>query len=157
MLFLCFALVGALTIWYISVPLLGGAQPVAELEAPTGETLPERRDNLLRQLKELEFDYSMGKIEPQQYENLRGELSSETAQVLSQLESASTQQVSLPGAALSTSSTRNLDLEIELEIQIARARRRSSSEPSSTWSCSDCGRTMSADDRFCASCGTRRA
>jgi rRNA maturation endonuclease Nob1 len=127
------------------------------LEALTGETLPERRDNLLRQLKELEFDYSMGKIETEQYENLRGELSSETAQVLSQLESQLTQRSVSANAALDASSTRNLDLEIELEIQIARARRRAASEASSRWSCSDCGRTMSADDRFCASCGTRRA
>jgi rubrerythrin len=151
MLFLCIALIGALTLWYILLPLWRPAPAATATQISSAETLPERRDNLLRQLKELEFDQSMGKLDPSDYEQMRAELSSETSAVLAQLESStSTDDVS-------HLSTRNLDFEAELEIQIARARRRLTSGVDDSWRCSECGRQMAGSDRFCASCGARRS
>ncbi len=154
MLFLCIALISALTLWYILLPLWRPAAALATSPATPIETLPERRDNLLRQMKELEFDYSMGKVDANDYERMRGELASETSDVLSRLEASSAPR----GSA---TRTHNLDVEIELEIQIARARRRlvpSGPTPRADdlWHCTECGRQMAGSDRFCASCGARR-
>ena len=91
MLFFCIALISALTLWYILLPLWRPAAALATSPSTPTETLPERRDNLLRQLKELEFDYSMGKVDASDYERMRGELSSETSDVLSRLEASSAQ------------------------------------------------------------------
>jgi rRNA maturation endonuclease Nob1 len=150
MLSLFIALIGAVTLWYILLPLWRPAPVPTATQASSSETLPERRDNLLRQLKELEFDQSMGKLDASDYEQMRADLSSETADVLAELENAATADTT------SHTSTRNLDLEVELEIQIARARRRVTSRVDDSWRCAECGRQMAGSDRFCASCGARR-
>lgn len=154
MLFFCIALISALTLWYILLPLWRPAAALTTSPATPTETLPERRDNLLRQLKELEFDYSMGKVDASDYGRMRDELASETSDVLSRLEASSTRHDP-------ASSTRNLDLEIELEVQVARARRRfaptgPTPRADDLWHCTECGRQMAGSDRFCASCGVRR-
>jgi hypothetical protein len=151
MLFLCIALIGAFTLWYILLPLWRPAPVPDSSPVSLPETLPERRDNLLRQLKELEFDYSMGKIDVSDYEHMRADLSSETSIVLTRLENAGRVDKTPPPGP------RNLDLEIELEIQVARARRRLSSRADDKWRCTECGRQMGGSDRFCASCGARRS
>ncbi|HEX8235612.1 MAG TPA: hypothetical protein VF600_06615 [Abditibacteriaceae bacterium] len=151
MLFLCIALIGALTLWYILLPLWRPAPELTASPNSLSATLPERRDNLLRQLKELEFDYSMGKIDTSDYERMRADLSSETSIVLTRLENAARVD-STPAL-----STRNRDLEVEIEVQIARARRRLSSRTDDSWRCTECGRQMAGRDRFCASCGARRS
>jgi rubrerythrin len=150
MLFFSLALISALTLWYILLPLWRPAPVPTATQASSAETLPERRDNLLRQLKELEFDQSMGKLDANDYQQMRADLTSETSAVLAELENAKGH------GPISHASTRNLDLELEVEVQIARARRRLSASGRDLWRCTECGRQMAGSDRFCASCGARR-
>ena len=146
MIWLCTALLGALSFWYISMPLWLHATNAAHENLAPLDQLSERRDNLLRQLKELEFDHTMGKIETDDYTRLRREVAAETATVLTRLE-----KLQVPAASINVS--RNLEMESEIEVQIARSRRRLAAAKAQ-WHCAQCGRGMAESDKFCASCGT---
>jgi len=117
-------------------------------DATPRELLAEKHNSLLRQIKELEFDRSMEKINAEDYDPLHSELSDRAAQVLQSLEQSET-----------TGSAAIPDFDIETEVLIARARRKRASQNVSlsgaTWTCT-CGRTMSDSDKFCASCGSPR-
>ncbi len=144
-------------------------------------SLEARRDNLLREIKDLEFDRRMGKVEPDEYSAMRGELTSQAKAVLVQIEAlrakiAAPQTKSKPKSApLEKPTSRQLESDVENEILIARARRQREldiesevlisrarrrlaqkrSPEAARWRC-DCGRTMQASDAFCASCGAPR-
>lgn len=117
-------------------------------DATPRELLAEKHNSLLRQIKELEFDRSMEKINAEDYDPLHSELSDRAAQVLQSLEQSET-----------TGSAAIPDFDIETEVLIARARRKRASHNASlsgaTWTCA-CGRVMSEEDKFCASCGAPR-
>jgi hypothetical protein len=112
------------------------------------ELLIEERDSLLRQLKELEFDRSMDKINAADYDLLRAELSEQATQVLQRLETDETNDAVVAS-----------DFDIEAEVLVARARRKRMSQNASlsgaSWTC-ECGRAMSESDKFCANCGAPR-
>lgn len=121
--------------------------------------LQARRDNLLREIKDLEFDRRMGKIERDEHDATRAELAAQAKAVLRQIEALNAEKSPPKRARPSApeTSNRHLDLEIESEILIARARsRRAENQNADTrWHC-DCGRTMQDSDAFCAACGAPR-
>ena len=121
--------------------------------------LQTRRDNLLREIKDLEFDRRMGKIERDEHDATRAELAAQAKAVLRQIEALNAKKAAPRRArsVASETSDRHLDLEIESEILIARARHRLSENHREAlrWHC-DCGRTMQDSDAFCASCGAPR-
>ncbi len=90
MIYFLFFLIGLCAVAYVGAPFRRRAvheySPSARHDMAEARTLGERRDNLLRQLKELEFDRKMGKTEGEEYALLREELSVEAASVLQQLE-----------------------------------------------------------------------
>jgi hypothetical protein len=129
--------------------------------------LLERRDALLRDLKDLEFDRNTGKISDTDYTEMRAVTAEAASTVLQQLE----KNTQPPHPA-----RRRLEIEAEVEVLIARARRRgmwqepiaakSNGTPQEAvlnaafqaggWACTSCGRVMGKYDRFCASCGATR-
>ncbi len=90
MIYFLFFLIGLGAVAYVGAPFRRRAaheySPASRHDVAQGRALGERRDNLLRQLKELEFDRKMGKTEGEEYALLREELSVEAAAVLQQLE-----------------------------------------------------------------------
>lgn len=153
---------------YIVAPLRFSSQ--AALETAPREGLRSQRDALLSELRELELDHAMGKIETNQFESLRHEASTQAAQVLQDLEV-------LPAASSALAPhIANTEAEAEAEIAVARARRqraarndtlgrlaeaqiaaaRAPKTAAPTWTCPACSRAMNAQDRFCASCGAPR-
>jgi hypothetical protein len=75
---------------YVLLPLRGRAveYSIAQTADVTGhEILLEKRNSLLRQIKELEFDRSMEKINADDYARMRSELSAEAAVVIERIES----------------------------------------------------------------------
>lgn len=158
------------------------ALPVAAAKAPETDraALLERRDTLLRDLKDLEFDLEMGKIEPDDYAQLRATTAAAAAQVLERLEAVTSatggSRKRRKGSAANATATMrlpsNLELEAEIEILIARARQQLTSSsktangartnghlmPGSVtdWQCAACGRVMPDADLFCGSCGQPR-
>ena len=89
--------------------------------------------------QQLDFDLSMGKIGEEEYRQARAQLTTEIFD-----------QDVVPAQPSSN------DADIEAEILIARARRRKRETPATSWTCGECGRAMSGEDRFCASCGAAR-
>jgi hypothetical protein len=113
---------------FIALPL---ARPPASETPSLGTVSPEllaRRDRIYGELRELEFDFHVGKVTDPEYSLSRDRLESEAARVL-----------------------RAIDVEIaSLEQAIEREvnhLREASSE------CSACGATVNPGARFCPACG----
>jgi hypothetical protein len=154
--------------FYIAAPFYREASLRAPAGAPLRarqRELETRREGLLRELKELELDRRMGKVDADQYAQSRARATQEASLVLRQLEALISPTAPREKASTRTSPSLNkhhnvasrsvarLDLEVELEIAVARARRQKSvHSQKATWSC-DCGRVMQDSDLFCASCG----
>ncbi len=137
---------------FVLLPLRTRAQS-ADFEYSNGreqnnrKRLMEKQKGLARQIKDIEFDYSMGKINADDYDQWRGDLDAQLTTVKNQLQSEATKHTANPVFAT--------DFDVEAEVLIARARRKRALQNAvsgATWTCS-CGRTMSENDRFCASCG----
>lgn len=137
MLFFWMIVVGVLTAGWVSVPFWRtAARNVAGQVTPRGtprgaayQTLRERRDTLLRHLKELEFDRSMEKIEADDYARLRATVSAEAATVLRELEEVETTRRTSSTSPSQPIPGQLMSLDIETEILIARARRKSHRAP----------------------------
>ncbi len=167
MLWLLSAVAAALTVWYIGAPLRGGEK--MDGVPATGETRPARRhealearrEYLLRELKDLEFDHRTGKMDAEEYAELRSATAEEASAVLQELDAVRGERRGRQrGGALLNGARQYMAQEVEIEVLIARARRQLKARPvadnsTSSWQCA-CGRVMSNDDRFCASCGARR-
>ena len=132
---------------FVAAPLFRERREWVNLPAPARRAmLIDERDMLLRDLKDLEFDRRMGKIDDADYAELRSTTANKATAVLNALE----------GPQL-TSGRALLDREIETEVLIARARLKSQMQALKTddWTCT-CGRRMSAADKFCGNCGAAK-
>jgi RNA polymerase subunit RPABC4/transcription elongation factor Spt4 len=94
-----------------------------------GHDLKPQREQVLAALRDLDFDYQTGKIAEQDYTILRSELMVQAAQLI-----------------------RSQETEDEAIENLIRARREALSVGEAR-KCSQCGRKLSADDRFCPGCG----
>jgi hypothetical protein len=102
---------------------------IASLPGPS-EELIARRDRVYAELRDLEFDYRVGKMTTEDYQDTRNRLELEAARVLQAIDTQVTA----------------IDEEIERQVQQLRAQ----PVPSA---CPSCGAPVSADARFCAACG----
>ena len=155
---LLISLFAVATVLYIGLPFYRGRVEGGEGARVSSQRLEWelQRESLLRELKELDFDHRMGKIDDAEYQALRDETSQAASAVLAQLASLRARRTAAvapdtDGAVVSHA--------IEIEVLVARARRRTKSASQSTlgknWTCI-CGRVMSDADRFCAACGAPR-
>ena len=103
-------------------PILPGISPSRELLA--------RRDRVYHELRELEFDYRVGKITTVDYREAQAQLEIEAARVLQAIDAQ----------------VRVIDEEIEREVQRLRQSR---------GNCPACGAPIGAPARFCGACGAR--
>lgn len=157
------ALLGALVLWLLAGPLLGGraaAVPAAGLDdvVPAEET---RRGQALLALKELEFDLATGKIADGDYQSLRERFVAEAVEVM---RAEATDPGVDPAEALVAARAAVLargNGAVTCPVCGPRP------EPDATY-CSDCGRSLDgalrcqgcseplgAGARFCANCGAR--
>ncbi|MBV9468339.1 MAG: hypothetical protein JO316_17345 [Abitibacteriaceae bacterium] len=186
------ALICIATALFISVPFWGHRVegiPLPLITRTQGEdlgVLVEQRDALLRDMKDLEFDLEMGKIEADDYAQLRASTAAAASAVLQKIETITTpatqdtRRKKRKGSAAGTdfiserelhhqSLAQRAELEAEIEVLITRKRRKLAASQvvsnghaapiatSGSWQCESCGRTMSDADRFCGSCGLPRS
>ena len=159
-------LISALVIAIVGAPLFREHRAWAVLAPHTRRAvLLEQRDTLLRELKDLEFDRRMGKIDDADYAELRSSLAGRTTAVLDALEALKPTGRGRNGSA-APSWHHALDAEAEILVARARLRLRGGNPttkpqnvtkelPDGAWHC-QCGRIMKSSDKFCASCGTSR-
>lgn len=93
-------------------------------------SIEEQRQRTLGTILDLDFDYNLGKVTPEDYTTLRAGLIQKVAQL----------SVQAPQ-------------EDEIEALI-RARREKLEKHSKPLTCPKCGKTLTADDRFCSGCGS---
>jgi hypothetical protein len=157
------ALVALATTYWIALPFLSDRWAVgAPSRGASNDRVRElevQREGLLRELKDLEFDRRMGKVDEEEYAQARSRVTSEASAVLSRLDRLHGQ--SAPSAPSGPTPAELAAVEVEVEIAIARARQgfkgaAAVASPNVGWTCS-CGRSMGEQDLFCAACGQPRS
>lgn len=133
----------ALTVVWIFAPLLRGAPAAAE-RSPEQRALAElslQHDITLTSLRDLDADYSAGKLNQDDYAAQRASLLAEGVEVLQKIDALKTQLVQAHPA---------LDAAIEAEV---RARRVTPALAVEGATCPTCGATVRPTARFCDQCG----
>lgn len=111
------------------------------------QALATRKEALLEQIRELDFDQETGKIANELYQLQRARLVSQAAALLQQLDD------------VVTPADPRLPADVDEQIEAAVARLRTQPAPAATASngsggyCPQCGRPTDAGDKFCAACG----
>jgi hypothetical protein len=113
----------------------------AEPDEPPADRLILTREQVLTQLRDLDFDHATGKLNEDDYAAQRAQLMAQGVAVLKELDS----QSAAP-AAPEADEIEPLD-EIERAISQRRARRPAALR------CSNCSAVVTAGDRFCPKCG----
>ncbi len=132
---------------FVARPLMGNYRSSMVNDRARSHLLAER-ERLLNALRELEFDYSLGKVPAEEYPLQRAELVRQGAEVMRQLDeiNASRRGGRKPQAVQPV--TDEVDV-IEEHI----ARRRAERAEKADGFCPHCGKVVLAADRFCSHCG----
>lgn len=124
-----------------------------------------RKDNLLRQIRELDDDMESAKVAPEMYQRTRPQLVKQAAIIMQQLDAHGYVETPLATAA-STAGTddqieaavkklrtpQEVDAAIETAVRQTRAAQPVPANGAGSY-CSQCGRRIEPDDRFCPGCG----
>lgn len=96
--------------------------------------LIEKRDSLLAQIKELEFDHEVGKVSAEDFGEINARYRTETINVLRRIDALNGKN--------------RPSQKLEEELQQLRAQRQKGMQY-----CSQCGNSVGKQDRFCVNCG----
>ncbi len=148
------ALISLLAIYFAVSPLLQAGRATLVLEDDKLVELLGRRDSIMQAIKDLEFDYRVGKISQEDFQRLDQRLRRQAIGMMQQLEKLAP-----------TSST----LDEQLESIIAQFRQTSVAPtllpapttptavllaPQANRFCTECGKPVEVGHKFCAYCGT---
>lgn len=154
---------------YVLWPLVSQDAPLLPVEDSRLADLLARKDTALRAIKDLEFDYQVGKISDEDYQPLRNRLNRQAITLLQQLERLTPESATLDSA---------LEVEIAKLRRVQPGNRAEAEEPGiqsvpaqSTTSqsttvkvadvsvaatvryCTECGTKVDPSFKFCANCG----
>lgn len=117
------------------------------------------KESLYTALKEVDFDYELGKLSKEDYEELQKKYKLEAASILKEIDDIRIRATSIDLDEEAEKEIRILretiltnDEEIEKEILNAR---KSNVKDKANLICSDCGKEFESDDKFCSSCGKK--
>ena len=150
------ALISLLAVLYVVRPLTEPGRAPLVMEDDRLTLLLERKDSALTAIKELEFDYQVGKISDEDYQRFDQRLRRQAIGLLQQIEKLA------PESAM---------LDEQLEAQIVRLRRVHAPEQGREGAtvtamsgnghaaapmrfCTGCGQPVADAHKFCAHCGT---
>lgn len=135
----------------ILLPLVAAA----EVETPTligGRTriaLDREKQLVLRSIKELEFDFAMGKMSKSDFDEMSGRLRRRAVGLMRQLDE---------GGGYREQIEREVERRLkEMDVQPALAAAGPDAAEAGVLECSQCATANDPDARFCKSCGTRLA
>jgi hypothetical protein len=118
------------------------------------DDLIARRETVLVELRDLDFDHSTGKVSAADYQTQRARLVAQGADILRALDQFSSPQSPNP--------QRTLDDEIESLVAARRKGRAATPAPRGAAAshrlgsfCPQCGQPVVANDKFCAHCGAK--
>lgn len=126
------------------------------------KALDSRKESLLTAIKDIEFDYGLGKLTKEDFEELNREYRIEAAEVLKKMDSVGKQE-SQPSLSddleREIRSERHKGLAVyadeDIEKEILRAREAAWHDDSGASNCPKCGHTHGSDDIFCSKCGAK--
>jgi hypothetical protein len=110
----------------------------AIMEETEWDLLQRKKEVILGNIQDLDFEYKCGKLSDEDYQKIRSEMSAEAAKVLQEIEMIE--------------STKDLDALIRREIS---ARKTKAKPVSETVACSGCGASNPPSNKFCAECGAK--
>ena len=117
----------------IALPMFDRRRPAIQPPSQR-QALEAERQDIVRTIRELDFDHRTHKINDDDYKRLREDYVQHGAQVLREL---------------NTLTERNDDDEIEQRVAELRA----VNDTTSAMNCPSCGTAVSAADKFCPQCG----
>jgi hypothetical protein len=107
----------------------------AIIEETEWDLLQRKKEVILGNIQDLDFEYKCGKLSEEDYKKVRGEMSAEAAAVLHDIDSIE--------------STQDLDALIRREV----VARRKQHAPSKLVACPSCRSKNPVTNKFCAECG----
>lgn len=146
-------LISFVAIYYAVSPLLQPGQSTLLAEDDRMLDLLGRKDSTLQAIKDLEFDYRVGKIDQADFQRLDSRLRRQAIGLIQQIERLAPE-------------TASLDEELERIIaqfrqpvasggdEVAPEDREDAPVAQATRFCTTCGKPLEAGHKFCAYCGT---
>ena|SRR5215471_5429130 len=124
----------------ICVPLFSRDNTLesAIIEETEWDLLQRKKEVILGNIQDLDFEYKCGKLSEEDYRKIRGEMSAEAALVLQEIESIE--------------SSADLDTLIRREISARKAKSKAAGQ---TIACPSCGASNPVSNKFCADCGAK--
>jgi hypothetical protein len=140
MTYLFCSILGGAVLGAICVPLFrkDNSLESAIIEETEWDLLQRKKEVILGNMQDLDFEYKCGKLSDQDYQRIRGEMTAEAAMVLQEIESIE--------------SAKDLDTLIRREISARKTRSKGSAQDAA---CSACGATNPRSNKFCAECGAK--
>jgi hypothetical protein len=133
---------------YLAQPILAGQGVAVSKRDQRLSWLEAERERLLAYIQEMDMDYTMGKIPPEDYEAERSLKLTQGADILRQIDALTGKKADAkPGAADPVERS----LESELEARVATMRQVRDGKVSQF--CTQCGGEIYGSDRFCSVCG----
>ena len=133
MVYLLCALLGGAVLAAICTPLFRKERTLesAIIEETQWDLLQRKKEVILGNIQDLEFEYKCGKLSEEDYQKIRTEMNTEAAQVFQEIENLE--------------STADLDALIRREITARKTKS----------SCPSCGAKNTPTSKFCADCGAK--
>ncbi len=159
-------LISGLAIAAVAWPLLKKGPAPVLIEDDRLAELFQRKEQVLASIKELEFDYRVGKLSEEDYQQYDQRLRRQAIGILQQIEQVAPESAGLDATLEHEIQRRRKvqggeasapDADASMEAEIAR-RRRVSTPPAPTNGaavryCTNCGGAIAPHHKFCAQCG----
>lgn len=154
---------------FVAYPLFNPSRGKIAGETDALETLIAQRDSTYDAIRDLDFDFQLGKLSQDDYTTLRDKYKARAAQVLQQLDALGNGNGKDADADIEVqvAKLRRANTEADVEAQVARLRRAKTdsvedeiarvraARKSGGGFCSKCGTPHQAGDKFCAKCGNK--
>ncbi len=138
MVYLLCGLLGGAILAAICTPLFRKETSLesAIIEETQWDLLQRKKEIILGNIQDLEFEYKCGKLSQQDYQKIRAEMNTEAAQIFQEVETLE--------------SSADLDALIRREISARKSR-----SNAKQISCPSCGSKNPNTNKFCADCGAK--
>jgi len=137
--YLICAILGSGVLVAICVPLFRRDNTIesAIIEETEWDLLQRKKEVLLGNLQDLDFEFKCGKLSDSDYHQVRGEMTSDVAVVLSDIE--------------------NIEKSLDLDVLIRRDsdNRKGAAKSKTQVHCGSCGAKNPPSNKFCSECGTK--
>jgi len=139
MIYLICAILGSGVLVAICVPLFrkDNSLESAIIEETEWDLLQRKKEILLGNIQDLDFEFKCGKLSDTDYHQVRGEMTADVAVVLEQIEKI------------------EKALDLDVLIRIEPGSRKTPAKSTSQIFCGSCGAKNPPSNKFCSECGAR--